>query len=165
MIIYKRFKVSANDCELPFYSLQNKKKHPPAVSFVNWYYHHKGIELLRIDPTSKSNPSLLKKYGVEVKAGIPDFCYELDGKIFFVESKSNRDILRQSQKLWMIENNNFSITIFTVRYYGKSKITDSWGNFSFYHYQEERNHLVVYVPGKVIILRNHEDCGETAIKL
>ena len=58
---------------------------------------------------------ILKKYNMEWEKGIPDFCYEEDGELKFIEVKSGNDGLRKSQLDWLEDYSRlYDVTIVYV---------------------------------------------------
>lgn len=69
-----------------------------------------GIEDIELERCSV-NSNIMKKYNIKYEIGIPDFCYEKDNKINFLEIKSEKDELRLSQFKWILDNSDKHIRV------------------------------------------------------
>lgn len=64
---------------------------------------------------------LLKKYKIKKETGIPDFCYEKNKDIFFIECKGIDEGIRHSQIEWII-NNPHHVEIIVLKLIIKTRI-------------------------------------------
>ena len=100
MIKLEEYKIKCSSEETDFEELAYK-----------YFLAMEGIDLIKC----RSNSAILKKYEITFEPGIPDFCYEKDNLIHFIEIKSETDSLRISQFKWMINHPEQDIRVIVIK--------------------------------------------------